>query len=202
MLKDYACERNNRLERKSQINVDLREDLQGLFDVVRDTLDLMPLPLTLTFFFYYNHNNIIIITTTTHCTIIVIVIINNYYYLFSLSFLFPATLSDRLKQANILQPVYLAVFWCILYFWVGVGGGEGFVLGQFSFRAPESLTLRTTNGEKITIKNRQLPLATQAKYNLIDLSVQVRFTVVQIYISLNPFMQSLYNIHCNFIYNC
>ena len=76
----------------------------------------------------------------------------------------------------------------------GGGGGEGFVLGQFSFRALETLTLRTTNGEKITIKNRQPPLATQAKYNLIDLSVQVRFTVVQIYISLNPFMQSLYNI--------
>ena len=33
--------------------------------------------------------------------------------------------------------------------------------------------------EKITIKNRQLPLATQAKYTLIDLSVQVRSTVVQ-----------------------
>ena len=61
-------------------------------------------------------------------------------------------------------------------------------------RALESLTLRTTNGEKITIKNRQLSLATQAKYNLIALSVQVRFTVVQIYITLNPFMQSLYNI--------
>ena len=41
------------------INVDLREDLQGLFDVVRDTLDLMPLPLTLTFFLlqsqYYHY---------------------------------------------------------------------------------------------------------------------------------------------------
>ena len=69
-------------------------------------------------------------------------------------------------------------FWCILYFGVG-GGGGGFVLGQFSFRAPESVTLRTTNGKKITIKNRQLPLATQAKYTLIDLSVQVRFTAVQ-----------------------
>ena len=34
-------------------------------------------------------------------------------------------------------------------------------------------------GKKITLKNRQLPLATQAKYTLIDLSVQVRFTVVQ-----------------------
>ena len=67
------------------------------------------------------------------------------------------------------------------------------VLGQFSFRASESLTLRTTNEKKNT-KNRQLPRATQAKYTLIDLSVQVRSTVVQIYISLITFMQSLYNI--------
>ena len=81
-----------------------------------------------------------------------------------------------------------------MYFVFWGGGWGGFVVGQFSFRAPESLTLRTTNGKKITIKNRQLSLATQAKYTLIDLSVQVRFTVVQIYISLNPFMQSLYNI--------
>ena len=34
-------------------------------------------------------------------------------------------------------------------------------------------------GKKITLKNRQLPLATQAKYTLIDLSVLVRSTVVQ-----------------------
>ena len=31
--------------------IDLREDLQGLSDVVRDSLALMPLPLTLTCFF-------------------------------------------------------------------------------------------------------------------------------------------------------
>ena len=67
------------------------------------------------------------------------------------------------------------------------------VLCQFSFRASESLTLRTTNQKKNT-KNLQLPRATQAKYTLIDLSVQVRSTVVQIYISLITFMQSLYNI--------
>ena len=75
-----------------------------------------------------------------------------------------------------------------------MGGGRGLVLGQFSFRSSESLTLQTTNGKKITLKNRQLPLATQAKYTLIDLSVQVRSTVVQICGSLNPFTQSLYNI--------
>ena len=123
-----------------------------------------------------------------------------YYYqklllLFIFSFLLISRYSSRLIYSSLCTWLFFGVF-CIF------GWGWGFVLGQFSFRAPESLTLRTTNGEKITIKNRQLPLATQAKYNLIDLSVQVRFTVVQIYISLNPFMQSLYNIHCNFIYNC
>ena len=125
------------------------------------------------FFFYYNHNNNIIIITT-QCTIIII--IKNYYYdLFSLSLLCCATLVGEYTLA--------CVPGCFLVYFVFLGGewggGGGFVLGQFSFRAPESVTLRTTNGKKITLKNRQLPLATQAKYTLIDLSVQVRFTVVQ-----------------------
>ena len=51
--------------------------------------------------FFFITITIIIITITNHSTIIMIVIIKNYYcYLFSLSFLFRATLSDRLKKAN------------------------------------------------------------------------------------------------------
>ena len=137
ILKNYACERNNRLERKSYINVDLREDLQGLFDVVRDTLDLMPLPLTLAFFLLQSQYHY------------------HYYYYYSLHyycycyFLFPSyfalfylTAWSRLIYSSLCTWLFFRVF-CIL----GWGWG-GFVLGQFSFRAPESLTLRTTNGKK------------------------------------------------------
>ena len=160
----------------------------------------MPLPLTLTFFFI----TITIILSLLPLLLIALLLLLLLSTIIIIYFLFPSyfpllylTAWSRLIYSSLCTWLFFGVF-CIF----GWGGGGGFVLGQFSFRAPESLTLRTTNGEKITIKNRQLPLATQAKYNLIDLSVQVGFTVVQIYISLNPFMQSLYNIHCNFIYNC
>ena len=82
---------------------------------MRDSLALMPLPLTLTCFFYYNHNiNIIIITT--QCTIIII--IKNYYYdLFSLSFLCCATLVGEYTLA--------CVPGCFLVYFVFLGGGWG-----------------------------------------------------------------------------
>ena len=128
------------------------------------------------FFITTDNNNIVIITT--QCTIIIIIIIKNYYYdLFSLSLLCCATLVGEYTLACV--PGCFLVYFVFLGGGWGWGGGGEFVLGQFSFRAPESVTLRTTNGKKITLKNRQLPLATQAKYTLIDLSVQVRFTVVQ-----------------------
>ena len=52
--------------------------------------------------------------------------------------------------------------------------------GKLTFRPrPVQLSREPQMGKKITLKNRQLPLATQAKYTLIDLSVPVRSTVVQ-----------------------
>ena len=84
--------------------------------MVRDSLALMPLPLTLTcFFFYYNHNNNIIIITT-QCTIIII--IKNYYYdLFSLSLLCCATLVGEYTLA--------CVPGCFLVYFVFWAGGWG-----------------------------------------------------------------------------
>ena len=64
---------------------------------------------------------------------------------------------------------------------------------RFSFRGSESITLQNTNEKNKQKKhdNYVIPLATQAKYTLIDLSVQlVRSTVLQnIASSLNPFIQ-------------
>ena len=105
------------------INVDLREDLQGLFDVVRDTLDLMPLPLTLTFFF---------ITITILSLLLLLLIALLLLLLLStiiiIYFLFPSyfallylTAWSRLIYSSLCNWLFFSVF-CI--FGWGVGGSS------------------------------------------------------------------------------
>ena len=91
--------------------------------MVRNSLALMPLPLTLTCFFYYNHNNNIVIITT-QCTIIIIIIKNYYYDLFSLSLLCCATLVGEYTLA--------CVPGCFLVYFVFLGKGWGWGWGSSS----------------------------------------------------------------------
>ena len=146
----------------------------------------MPLPLTLTFFFLL----ITIILSLLPLLLIALLLLLLLSTIIIIYFLFPSyfpllylTAWSRLIYSSLCTWLFFGVL-CI--FGWGWGGGGGFRPRPVQLsRAWISYFTNHKWGKKKTIKNRQLPLATQAKYNLIDLSVQVRFTVVQIYISLN-----------------
>ena len=109
----------------------------------------MPLPLTLTFFFI----TITIILSLLPLLLIALLLLLLLSTIIIIFFLFPSyfallylTAWSRLIYSSLCTWLFFSVF-CILGWEWG-----GFVLGQFSFRAPESLTLRTTDGKKITKK--------------------------------------------------